>query len=206
MTTTESRGGRAALMVAHCAGMVDLVALPVWVGTLIARYGFDPQQAGALATLFLAGAVSASLWVAPRFHRLPVRWLAPAAFGASAIAFLLCAQVRDFAPLAVLHALGGLAAGTALSVTHGTVGRTANPHRLFGIMGLALGLFGVLFMGATPQIVAAAGGPALFLVFGGVMAVACLLPAGVFPPPGPGGAPPTGDGGEPPSLPRPGWV
>ena len=70
MSTTESRGGRAALMVAHCAGMVDLVALPVWVGTLMARYGFDPQQAGALATLFLAGAVTASLWVARRFHRL----------------------------------------------------------------------------------------------------------------------------------------
>ena len=29
----ESRRGRAALMVAHCAGMVDLVALPVWMGS-----------------------------------------------------------------------------------------------------------------------------------------------------------------------------
>jgi hypothetical protein len=25
-------------MVGHCAGMVDLVALPVWMGALIARY------------------------------------------------------------------------------------------------------------------------------------------------------------------------
>ena len=46
----ESRRGRAALMVAHCAGMVDLVALPVWVGTLIAHYRFDPQQSGLLAS------------------------------------------------------------------------------------------------------------------------------------------------------------
>ena len=60
MTTTEKWPGRIALMVAHCAGMVDLVALPVWIGTLITNYGFDPQQAGALATLFLAGAVVAS--------------------------------------------------------------------------------------------------------------------------------------------------
>lgn len=37
---------RLALMVAHCAGMVDLVALPVWVGVLDSRDGFDPQQAG----------------------------------------------------------------------------------------------------------------------------------------------------------------
>ena len=43
----DTRRGRAALMVAHCAGMVDLVALPVWVGTLISHYRFDPQQAGA---------------------------------------------------------------------------------------------------------------------------------------------------------------
>ena len=39
MTTTEKLPGRAALMVAHCAGMVDLVALPVWVGTLIRHIG-----------------------------------------------------------------------------------------------------------------------------------------------------------------------
>ena len=56
--STESWRGRIALMVAHCAGMVDLVALPVWVGALIAQYGFSPQQAGGLATLFLLGAVA----------------------------------------------------------------------------------------------------------------------------------------------------
>ena len=41
-TSTESWGGRVALMVAHCAGMVDLVALPVWVGALIAQYDSRP--------------------------------------------------------------------------------------------------------------------------------------------------------------------
>ena len=35
----EARG-RIALIVAHCAGMLDVVALPVWVGTLIGRYAF----------------------------------------------------------------------------------------------------------------------------------------------------------------------
>ena len=48
MITTNSLRGRVALMVGHCAGMVDLVALPVWVGTLISVYRFDPQQAGLL--------------------------------------------------------------------------------------------------------------------------------------------------------------
>ena len=50
-TKTDSIAGRGVLMVAHCAGMVDLVALPVWVGTLISAYKFDPQQAGGLVTL-----------------------------------------------------------------------------------------------------------------------------------------------------------
>jgi hypothetical protein len=57
-------------MVGHCAGMVDLVALPVWVGALIAQYHFDPQRAGGLVTLFLIGAVISSLVFAPRFNRV----------------------------------------------------------------------------------------------------------------------------------------
>ena len=69
-TSTESWRGRIALMVAHCAGMVDLVALPVWVGALIAQYRFTPPQAGGLATLFLVGAVLSSLFFAPRFNRI----------------------------------------------------------------------------------------------------------------------------------------
>jgi hypothetical protein len=34
--TVDSRRGRIALMVAHCAGMIDLVALPVWVCAVLA--------------------------------------------------------------------------------------------------------------------------------------------------------------------------
>ena len=73
MITTDSKPGRIALSVAHCAGMLDMVALPVWVGTLIASYRFDPQQAGLVATLFLAGAVCSSLLLASRFNRLSRR-------------------------------------------------------------------------------------------------------------------------------------
>jgi len=61
-TTRLGAFGTVALMVAHCAGMVDLVALPVWVGTLIGAYRLDPQKAGLLATLFLAGAVLSSVF------------------------------------------------------------------------------------------------------------------------------------------------
>lgn len=172
---------KVALMVAHCAGMVDLVALPVWVGTLMSRYGFDPQQAGVVVTLFLAGTVSSSIWMAPRFHRLKVRWIAPAAFGTAGLAFFGCTQTHEFGTLAFLHLAGGIANGLGLSATHGTVGRSANPHKLFGIMQTVLGLFAVVFMAATPQIIAAIGGPALFAVFGSVMLIACLVTGRLFP-------------------------
>jgi predicted MFS family arabinose efflux permease len=181
MLTTDTKRGRLALMVAHCAGMVDLVALPVWVGTLIAHYGFDPQQAGGLATLFLVGAVVASLVLAPRFGRLPGRACASLGFGAAAGVFLAVSLRQDMAAMAVLHALAGMATGTALSVTHGTIARAANPHRLFAIVGMALGVFAIAFFAVVPPLVAAQGGPALFQVFAGVMAAAAVVALLAFP-------------------------
>ncbi|OUM01618.1 MFS transporter [Variovorax sp. JS1663] len=181
MNSTDKLRARVALMAAHCAGMVDIVALPVWVGTLIARFGFDPQQAGALATLFLAGAVAASLVVAPRFNSLRGRWIVPIAYAGSAAAFLACMRSSQFETLALLHALGGMATGVGLSITHGTVALTRNPHRMFGFMQVAVGVFGVAYMAAAPQIIAAVGGAGLFAIFGGIMLVACAITALAFP-------------------------
>lgn len=180
-TRIDSRAGRLTLMVAHCAGMVDLVALPVWIGTLVGRYSLSPQQAGLLATLFLAAAVLASVVLAPRFQRLPARAVSSAGFGISALCFGLVATTADYAAIAALHALSGLAAGAALSMTHGTIARSANPHRLFAVVGMALGVFAVVFLGAMPPVVAAVGGPALFVAFSGVMALAAVLSALCFP-------------------------
>ncbi len=175
--TTASKRGRFALMVGHCAGMVDLVALPLWVGTLISVYRFDPQQAGLLATLFLVGAVLASAVLAPRFNRLRGRLVATLGFGGAAVGFAVAYTTTDFGLLALTHGLSGLAAGAALSVTHGTIARSVHPHRLFALVGMALGLFAVVFFAATPPLLAAAGGAALFLVFAGVMAVGALAAA-----------------------------
>jgi predicted MFS family arabinose efflux permease len=183
MTTTEKWPGRIALMVGHCAGMVDLVALPVWVGALIAAYKFDPQQAGGLATLFLLGAVVASLTLAPRFNRINGRLAATLGFGFAALAFLFAATQTGYGPLAAAHVVAGLSAGSALSFTHGTIGRSANPHRLFAIVGAALGVFAIVFLGATPNLIAQFGGSALFLVFAAVMALAAIVAAAMFPRP-----------------------
>nr|WP_241030983.1 MFS transporter [Paraburkholderia sp. Ac-20347] len=162
--------------------MVDLVGLPLWVGILIESYRFDPQQAGGLATLFLAGIVIASALLAPRFNRLSGRLVATAGFSISACGFFIAATTRDSALLTGLHAICGLAAGAGLSVTHGTISQGERPHRLMAIAGVALGVFAVIFMTFVPGIVVAHGGPSLFVVFGTVMAAAALVSFSSFPP------------------------
>ena len=203
MITTNSLRGRIALMAGHCAGMVDLVALPVWVGTLISVYRFDPQQAGLLATLFLVGAVVSSLALAPFLQRLSGRWVAASGFGGAALCFAAASTTTSFGPLAVMHLSSGVAAGAALSVTHGTIARSHNPHRLFAVAGISLGFFAIAFLGATPGLVASGGGPVLFWVFAGVMAVGALAALLAFPEPD---RPNGGQGHDAPTAPLPAAV
>jgi predicted MFS family arabinose efflux permease len=92
-------------------------------------------------------------------------------------------QPLDYTTMAALHALGGLAAGAALSVTHGTIARSHNPHLKFAIVGIGLGVFAVLFLGASPKVIDAAGGYMLFAIFGAVMLLASLVSAAGFPEP-----------------------
>jgi hypothetical protein len=44
MISADSLRGRIALGVAHCAGLIDLVALPLWIGALINHYHLDPPD------------------------------------------------------------------------------------------------------------------------------------------------------------------
>ncbi|MFP3747283.1 MFS transporter, partial [Achromobacter sp. SIMBA_011] len=85
--------------------------------------------------------------------------------------------------LAPLHFAGGLAAGTALSFTHGTIGRALNPHRVFAWAGLAIGIFGIVFLGGTPGLLARFGGATLFIGFAAIMALAAVMGVLSFPRP-----------------------
>lgn len=181
----ESFLGMLSLMVAHCAGMLDLIALPLWVGTLVAHYRFNPQQAGGAPTLFLTGAALSSLFFAPRLNRLDSKWLVVTGFALAALIFLICSRVSTMSVLGPLHFAGGLAAGMALSFTHGTIGQARNPHRVFAIAGLAIGVFGIAFLGGTPSVIVKFGGPSLFIVFASTMGFAALLALLFFPAPEP---------------------
>jgi predicted MFS family arabinose efflux permease len=179
----DSSRGRVALMVGHCAGMVDLVSLPIWVGILIEQFHFDPQQAGGLATLFLGSIVLASVVLAPSFHRLPGRIVATFGYALSAVAFIVASGTRNPASLTVLHGLAGIATGAALSVTHGTMAKSARPHQMMALAGVALGTFAIIFMAAVPHIIGVYSGSALFVVFSIVMTTAAVVAALFFPKP-----------------------
>lgn len=168
------RGSNFALVAAHVAGMIDLVALPVWVNTLIEHYHFDAQRAGALATVYLACAVLCSACIAPAFARLPGRLSSSAGFAIAACGFLIASQASTFSAMLWAHAIAGIGIGCGLSVAHGEIGKTANPHRMFALSHLALAIFGVAYFAAVPPLVVAHGGAVLFRVFVGLSVVAAL--------------------------------
>jgi predicted MFS family arabinose efflux permease len=180
LTKETSRTALAALVICHCAGMLDMVALPVWIGALVGRYDFSAQQAGGLVTLFMGGAFLASLVLAPRFNNLNQRRIATVSFGIAATAFLLASTQSGFWILASLHLAAGLGAGSALSMAHGTMGRTANPHRLFAISFAALGFLAIILLATLPQLLIAFDRSVLFLVFGGIMLVAAVIAGLMF--------------------------
>lgn len=186
MTTepaSSKRSGRAALLLGHCAAMADMAALPVWIGALVAYYGFNPQQAGGLVTLFLSGAVVASVVGASLFHRANGRVVATVGFAAASALFFALTRTSIFGLMALLHVLAGAAVGCAASATHGTIGRSVHPHRLFALSGFALGLFALLFLGAVPVLIQRFGGEAMFAALSTVMGAAALLALMAFPRP-----------------------
>jgi predicted MFS family arabinose efflux permease len=175
------RGRYAALIVAHVAGMIDLVALPVWVGALMQHFQFDAEQAGMLVTLYLLFAVGCCAFFAPRFDRVKGHVAAPIGFAVAALGFFALSRVSGFGAMGVAHALAGAGTGGGLSFAHGAIGRTSNPHRLFATGHLALALFAVLFLGAAPQIIAHNGGSSLFVIFAALAGSAALITALRFP-------------------------
>lgn len=172
------------LLLGHCAGMLDLVGLPVWVGAnLIGFYHFDAQKAGLLASTFLLCAVIASIVLAPRYGRISARMATVAGYTVASLVFVGMATFagNDYTTLLVLHAIGGLGAGSALTMVDGTLGRSDNPHRMFAYAGLAMAVFGILVLGVGPTLIAKLGGAALWLLFAAVMGLAALLALLAFP-------------------------
>jgi predicted MFS family arabinose efflux permease len=187
MSTPDSLGGKAVLTLAHVAGMIDMVALPVWIGALMQHYHYSPPQAGITVTVFLLGVVLASAFFAPRFNKLPRRVLAAGGFALAAAAFFVAGRqavdAASFQVLIALHAVAGLGVGCALSFTHGCIGRSANPHRLFAVVNVVLGVFAVGFFAVVPPLIQRVDASLLFMVIAATMTVAAVVMALAFPQP-----------------------
>ena len=185
MNTPDSFRGKAVLSLAHVVGMIDMVAPPLWIGALMQHYKYSPTQAGITVTLFLLGVVVSSLFFAPRFNRLPRRLATSAGFALGAVALGVAAlqpvAVASFQMLAALHVIAGLGVGCALTFTHGSIGRSANPHRLWAVANIALGVFAVFFLGGMPQLIAHTSATSFFAVVAAGMAVAATVTALAFP-------------------------
>lgn len=181
MQNTITSKGILALMVSNCAGMVDIVALPVWINTLIEYFHLSAQRAGSVVTLFLIGSVISSVLLAPRINHLKCRQIASIGFALAALFLMFTAFWHSYILMMVWHLLAGLCVGAALSVTHGTIARSHAPHRLFALVGIPLGIFAVFFLAITPQVIARTSGQSLFLIFAGLMVFATIMAAIAFP-------------------------
>ncbi|MEM6897811.1 MAG: MFS transporter, partial [Pseudomonadota bacterium] len=154
---------------------------PIWVGTLISGYGLSEPMAGGLVSLFLIAVVAASIILAPIFHKLNGRALAPLGFWISAGAFYAMTLNDAVVYLAALHAVAGFGTGIAISFVHGTMGKTTNPHRTFAIGSLALGVGMAVFLGVTPGFIENTQPSSVFIALGSVMGLAALVGTLAFP-------------------------
>lgn len=182
--STESLGGRGALIVGHAAGMLDLVAAPLWIGVLIQYRHLSPVEAGILMTTYTAGVFLTSIGLAPRFASLHPRLIAIIGFLLGAVAFGAITRLDGFIALIPAHFVAGVGAGSALSMVHGTISRSARPHRLFAFCNIGVALFSIIFFIAVPQLVQRDPN-AVFFVLGGLLLIAALAAAALFPHPSP---------------------
>ncbi|WP_233808727.1 MFS transporter [Paraburkholderia sp. HP33-1] len=170
------------LVLCHCSGLIDLVAMPVWIGiVLIGMYGLSPQRAGALVSCFLGAAVISSAIVSPRVNRIRGALAVPLGYGVAAAAFIGLATTRDYNTMVTLHLVGGLGVGVGLSMAHAAMGASSSPHRLIAVAFLVLTLVSLGFLGGVSKLVVVYGGPALFLALGSMMLMTALFALIGFP-------------------------
>lgn len=182
VTSTEGIIGRAALLVGHAAGMLDLVSMPIWIGVLIQFRHMSPSEAGLLVTAYMTGVFLTSVALAPRFNRLAPRLIATAGFILGALSFLAIVRLDGFLPLLPAHFIAGVGAGSALSMVHGTISRSARPHRLFAIVNFGVAIFSIAFFATVPDAVQH-NPDVLFYALSGLLVLGALAAATAFPRP-----------------------
>ena len=166
------------IALANSVGFSASTAVPIWVGSVGAHFGYPSWGAGAVATGQLACAAllnAATPWLFRGAH------LRKLAYVAAAVA-LLGNGLAWVGPSSVFIAgclLCGAAFGVLLNVTNRLVASSSAPQRGYAVVQLVEVLFCIGFFLGVPPIVERFGSFSVFAALAGLCAGVFLLLAGV---------------------------
>jgi hypothetical protein len=174
------------IALANSIGFSASTAVPIWVGSVGAHFGFPSWGAGALATGQLACAAllnAATPWLFPRAHLRRLAFVAAAvALLGNGLAWLGSSSVFIAGCL-----LCGAGFGVLLNVTNRLVAGSSAPQRGYAVVQLVEVLFCIGFFLGVPPIVERFGILSVFAALAALCAAVFLLLAGV-PVSAPGGS------------------
>ncbi|HUI59958.1 MAG TPA: MFS transporter, partial [Steroidobacteraceae bacterium] len=143
--------------------------MPFILGAMMDSNHLSETRAGQLVSLQLLAMAIASVAVSVRLRAgQSVRPLLAVAISAICVANILCTFEVSPAVFAAARALTGLGEGTVMAAAAAAVCATANPHRVFSMIGTAVAVAAALALVATPWLVAHAGARGVFWLLAAV--------------------------------------
>lgn len=152
-----------------------LAALPLMVGALIERLGFNEEQAGWIAAADMLGASVSALvasLILARSHWQTMLWIGVYLL---TIADVLSGLTHNFAMLFSCRIGGGLGEGLLLAIGNAGIAETRNPDRLFGFSTAAQLAFGAVALFLIPWMLNGYGLRGVFWSLAGLAGLAGAL-------------------------------
>jgi predicted MFS family arabinose efflux permease len=151
------------LVLAALVGEYSLLVMPFILGAMMDAARLSEVSAGRLVSLQLLAMAIASIGVSTRLRAgQSVRPLLLGGISAICLANTLCALASHLPILAAARALTGLGEGTVMAAAAAAVCATADPHRLFSLIGAALAVVASVALAAAPWLAAHAGSGSIF--------------------------------------------
>lgn len=166
-----------ALTLTALVGEYTLLIMPFILVAMMQTAGISEAAAGRLVTLELVFmAIGSALVSASLRPGRSVRPILAAASVAIIAANVLCALTHSPAQFAVGRALTGLGEGAVMATASAAVCATANPHRLFSMIGTAVAVAASVALFAAPVLTQHAGPASIFwmIAVAPLLLLACL--------------------------------
>lgn len=168
----QNKIGYIASAILQATAAIQLFSIiPLLVGAMVDRLGFETGESGYIISAEIAGLAVANgfgfFWV----NRLSWRNMSRFLLGALVLADLACIMITSYEALMAVRVLCGLIEGSILALTYAMLARTSRPDRNFGLffsVSLTFGGTNILIAG---QLLDMFSMPGLFID----LAVLCLL-------------------------------